>query len=338
MDLRSVASVLAIRTSLSEPAPVALGFELTHRCNLACRYCDRHAALPDEMEHDDLFGALAELWQLGMRSISLDGGEPLLHPHVGEIVEWLVNRGVVVRMNTNGLLIPAHLDVVRNLAKVKISLDGLQEVHDAVRGHHAWNRAIEGAIAARDAGVNVELTCVVGRHNASSVCKLLDLVAQLGLGVVFQPARDSLFLGRHDRVTYALDNPTVRNAFSRIEYAKLHGAPVLNGWASLRHFRRFPLDTPLPCAAGWINATLDPAGNLYSCGLLPRLDRSNNVVRLGAKQAFRRVQRAGCSQCWCARVVEENFAWGGRFDQMLPPVGMDPSPAVPPQVLPCPTG
>ena len=70
--------------------------------------------------------------------------------------------------------------------------------------------------------------------------------------------------------------------------------------------------------AGWINATMDPEGNLFHCGQVDRSDKSNNVVKLGAEQAFRRLRRVGCTQCWCARVVEENYAWGGRFDKSLP--------------------
>jgi glycosyltransferase involved in cell wall biosynthesis len=41
-------------------------------------------------------------------------------------------------------------------------------------------------------------------------------------------------------------------------------------------------------------------------------------VRLGAEEAFRRLQRVGCAQCWCARVVEENYAWGGQLQKSLP--------------------
>jgi len=320
MDPQMITRVLAIRTSLSKPAPLAVGYELTHRCNLDCRYCDRHAPLAHELGHDDIFAALEGLRRIGMRSISLDGGEPLLHPHVAEIVDWLVAHGIVVRMNSNGLLVTSRLDVVRRLAKLKISLDGPKAVNDSVRGRHAWNRAVEAAIAARDVGVPVEFTCVVGRHNASSASDLIELVGKLGFGVVFQPARESLFVGGHERAGYALANHEVRNALCRIEYHKLHGGPVLNGWSSLRHFRTFPADTALPCAAGWINATLDPEGNLFHCGLVPRHDRSNNIVRLGAEKAFRCLSRQGCSQCWCARVVEENYAWGGRLDQMIPPL------------------
>lgn len=334
MDPQMIARVLAIRTSLSRPAPLAVGYEVTHRCNLDCRYCDRHAPLPHELSHDEIFAALEGLHRIGMRSISLDGGEPLIHPHIAEIVDWLVAHGVVVRMNSNGLLVTSRMDIVRRLAKLKISLDGTKAVNDQVRGKHAWNRAIEAAIAARDVGVPAEFTCVVGRHNASSASGLIELVGKLGFGVIFQPARESLFVGGHERAGYALANHEVCNALSRIEYHKLHGAPVLNGWSSLRHFRNFPADTSLPCAAGWINATLDPEGNLFHCGLVPRVDRSNNVIRLGAEQAFMRLSRRGCRQCWCARVVEENYAWGGRLDQMIPALAAIEVPR-PPREAPC---
>jgi hypothetical protein len=93
---------------------------------------------------------------------------------------------------------------------------------------------------------------------------------------------------------------------------------VANRWSSLRHFRSFPDETRIPCAAGWINATLDPEGNLHHCGQVNRDGPKHNVIELGVMKAFERLERRGCSQCWCARVVEENWAWGGRLDRMLP--------------------
>jgi len=309
-------------------SPIAVGFELTHLCNLACSYCDRHTPLPKEMTLAQILIALEGLRRVGMREISLDGGEPLAHKHVAAIVDWLVERDIVVRMNTNGILVRRKAYVVRKLAKVKISLDGPPLVHDAVRGVRAFERAIDGAKAARELGVPVEFTCVVGRHNAHAIDELIALVSELGFSIIFQPARDSLFL---DDTTgpgsqFRLDGKAIQQAFGRIAAHKHDGAPVLNGWASLRHFQGFPEERELPCAAGWINATLDPEGNLYHCGQVSRRDKSNNVVELGVETAFARLTRQGCSQCWCARVVEENYAWGGRFDMALP---MRPAPAEP---------
>jgi len=318
MKLATLLSIAEVR-AFQSPKPIAVGFELTHLCNLSCEYCDRHTRLPEEMTFEQITAALDGLRRMGMREISLDGGEPLAHPRVADVVTWLTGRGIVTRMNTNGILVRRKADVVRHLAKVKISLDGPPNVHDAARGHRAFERAVDGARAARELGVPVEFTCVVGRHNQDAIDELILLVTELGIPIIFQPIRESLFLGESGPGrAFQLDVAGIRAAFQRIEHHKRTGGPVLNGWASLRHFRGFPDDTPIPCAAGWINVTMDPEGNLFHCGQVNRGDKSNNVVRLGADAAFQRLNRTGCAQCWCARVVEENYAWGGRFDKSLP--------------------
>ncbi|MHB9004685.1 MAG: hypothetical protein ACYC6C_11595, partial [Coriobacteriia bacterium] len=96
-----------------------------------------------------------------------------------------------------------------------------------------------------------------------------------------------------------------------------------NRWASLRHFRSYPRDNRLPCAAGRINATLDPYGFLFPCGQSPRVGAGLSVVQHGVRGAFARLPRSGCAQCWCARVVEENYAWGGQLGAFLPPDSND---------------
>jgi len=312
--------------------PVAVGFEVTHRCNLACAYCDRHQPLANEMSLANILTALSGLKVLGMREISLDGGEALAHPHVEAISEWLEANGIVTRLNSNGILIPRRQNVVRRCAKVKISLDGPESVHDAARGSGAYRRAVNGALTARELGVPVEFTCVLGRHNAHAVDSLMDIANRLEIGVIFQPARDSLFIdGAQHTGDFRLTKLELKRAMLTVENHKRNGTKVLNHWSSLRHFRHFPKDKALPCAAGYINVTMDPEGTLYHCAQISRADKTCNVVTLGVEAAFKRLTRGGCSQCWCARVVEENYAWGGRFDKFLP---LSEGASIPPPKLP----
>jgi MoaA/NifB/PqqE/SkfB family radical SAM enzyme len=94
------------------------------------------------MSKDDILAALDGLYRLGMRAVSLDGSEPLVHEHIDTIVGWLSDRGVLLRINTNGVLIPRHQVAIMHMAKVKISLDGPGSVHDAVCGHGSFDRAV----------------------------------------------------------------------------------------------------------------------------------------------------------------------------------------------------
>ena len=310
---------VALARLFAIPTPVAVGYEVTHLCNLSCGYCDRHRPMQKEMSLEQIITALEGLERLGMREISLDGGEALAHREIAAISEWLEANRIVTRLNSNGILIPRRMEIVKRCAKVKISLDGPESVHDLARGVGAYHRAINGALVCRELGVPVEFTCVLGRHNAHAVDALMDIANRLEIGVIFQPARDSLFIDANTKKSdYRLTKVELRRALLQVEHHKRIGSKVANRWSSLRHFRSFPKDKALPCAAGWINLTMDPEGTLYHCGQVRRDDHSCNVVELGVRAAFERLTRGGCSQCWCARVVEENYAWGGRFDRFLP--------------------
>ncbi len=320
MQLSTMARATRARLG-GRPAPMSLTYEVTHRCNLKCRYCDRRTAMPNEMGLEDIFPVLESLVQLGTRYVSLDGGEPLLHPQIKDIVELLVDRGVTVAMNSNGILVPRRLPTVRLLSKLKISFDGPADRHDAMRGEGAHRRAVAGVRAAQRAGTRVELTCTVGRHNHDVVDQIVAEAEALGASVVFQPAGNSLYLGSHrDGSEFVLEPAEARRAMSRVERLKGCGRAVANGWSSLRHFRRWPEDTVLPCAAGRVTATLDPEGVLFPCDQANRDDRGNSAAWLGAWEAFRRLDRRGCPRCWCARIVESNYAWGLRLDRTLPPL------------------
>src|SRR5579864_9213843 len=92
-----------------KPYPLSLTYEVSWRCNLVCGYCDRHTPMRRELTREQIFRALAEFRDLGMRIANLDGGEALLHPNVEEMVDWLTGQGITVTMHTNGLLIPKKL-------------------------------------------------------------------------------------------------------------------------------------------------------------------------------------------------------------------------------------
>lgn len=304
-----------------KPYPLALTYELSWLCNLSCGYCDRHTPMAHELPREAIFKALEEFIGLGMRLTNLDGGEALLHRNVDEIVEWLTRRGITVSMHSNGIMIPNKIETVRKLSNVKISLDGPRENHDAMRGTGSFDKAMTGAKAAKAVGVDVAFTCTVGKHNWGTIDELIATAEGLDIPVIFQPAMNSLFLQTdRDGSPWQLDAQTIRGAFARIEQIKRRSNAVGNAWTSLRHFRTFPSDTKPPCAAGWVMATMDPEGVLFPCGQVNRSDRSNNVARLGAQAAFMNLNRDGCSQCWCARLVEGNYKWGMRVDRMLPPL------------------
>lgn len=83
-------------------------YELTSRCNLNCEYCYNDSGIhrTEEMDLHEVQKIVDTLIVgYGLKSITLSGGEPLLHPDFLDIVEFLVSRNVKVFLITNGTLL-----------------------------------------------------------------------------------------------------------------------------------------------------------------------------------------------------------------------------------------
>lgn len=72
-------------------------------CNLKCSYCDtRYGCEGNGYAVMSIAGIVEECNRLGVRSITLTGGEPLIHPGVKGLVEALLAEGYWVNIETNG--------------------------------------------------------------------------------------------------------------------------------------------------------------------------------------------------------------------------------------------
>ncbi len=89
-----------------ERFPLVLMLEPLFRCNLACAGCGKIQypahILKSNLSPEDCFKAADEC---GAPIVNLPGGEPLMHPQIGEIVEGLVARKKYVYLCSNGLLL-----------------------------------------------------------------------------------------------------------------------------------------------------------------------------------------------------------------------------------------
>jgi len=125
------ATTRAPRDQLGRPLGV-LRLSLTARCNLSCPYC-----LPDGQEPEGLLTLAQRLRlinaavALGVRSLRLTGGEPLLHGQLEELiaaVQPLRQRGLrEIALTSNGaLLSAARARALRaaGLNRITLSLDG----------------------------------------------------------------------------------------------------------------------------------------------------------------------------------------------------------------------
>jgi radical SAM protein with 4Fe4S-binding SPASM domain len=133
--------------------PVYVVWELTLACDQRCGHCGSRAGKKrsGELGLDECRRVIDELAALGTREITLIGGEAYLHPDWVEIVRSISARGITCTLQTGGRgLSEEALDeaIAAGLSSVGVSIDGPDDVHDALRGGRGSAQAAWRTLAA----------------------------------------------------------------------------------------------------------------------------------------------------------------------------------------------
>jgi len=173
--------------------PITLMLEPLFRCNLACSGCGKiqHPVeiLRKHLTPEECFRAAEEC---GAPIVAIPGGEPLLHPQIGEIVAGLVARKKFVYLCTNAIRLEQSLDkfTPSEYLTFSIHLDGLEEEHDHAVDRKGIFQVAVGAIkAAKARGFRVTTnTTVFEGTPAHRVQEFFDFVSALGTdGMMVSP-------------------------------------------------------------------------------------------------------------------------------------------------------
>jgi len=168
---------------------------VTNRCNLRCRMCsigqqDRGAAgLSDHLLVDGELGVgawAALLGRLGADRVHIVGVEPLLYARLDDLLAAL-RPGRSLAVTTNGWLLAKWFDALRRfVADTTVSLDGLAETHDAIRGAAgSFARAMEGLVRLREAGARVRVSFAITPDNVADMRPLHAMLEARGIPIVF---------------------------------------------------------------------------------------------------------------------------------------------------------
>lgn len=170
-------------------------FYLTEGCNLRCRHC---WIAPKYQTGDNSYPALdLDLFKsiidqakpLGLTGVKLTGGEPLLHPEIHEILEYIRTEDLRLMLETNGVLCTPQL--ARKMAGCKnpfvsVSLDGADfETHEWVRGvEGSFQAALKGIRNLVEAGFRPQVIMTIMRHNKDQMKSVVRLAERSGAGSV----------------------------------------------------------------------------------------------------------------------------------------------------------
>jgi radical SAM protein with 4Fe4S-binding SPASM domain len=175
------------RASDARYRPIYAVWEITLACDLACRHCGSRAGRdrPDELSTEECLDLVDQMADLGVREVSLIGGEAYLRDDWVQIVRRIRERGMTALMTTGGRgLTPERCRAAADagLQSVSVSVDGLEETHDrlrAVKGSH--RSAFEAFRNLREAGIRVSANTQINRLSMPEMPAILESIIEAGI-------------------------------------------------------------------------------------------------------------------------------------------------------------
>jgi radical SAM protein with 4Fe4S-binding SPASM domain len=162
-----------------DPSLRYLQLHITERCNLECSHCYLGEKEQRDLEIDLIEKALKEFSPNGMK-VLLTGGEALLHRSFWKVVELASSYPVRLELLSNGTLITEV--VAKRLSKyihsIQISLDGMKEGHEHLRGKNCFEKTVEGIKNASKV-LDVNIATMIHKENTSEFDEMDGFVKSL---------------------------------------------------------------------------------------------------------------------------------------------------------------
>ncbi|MCA9130455.1 MAG: radical SAM protein [Planctomycetales bacterium] len=283
--------------------------EITDGCNLTCPMCYAGSAPGRQAKSvDDIKRAIDALVAAEGRAevIQLSGGEPTLHPHLLEIVDYALKQPVdYVMINTNGIRLAHDVPLVAALAEHRSRLEIYFQFDSLDDGQVAALRGQTGLVEIKlkalerlaAAQLNVTLVATLqGGVNESAAADLLDFASNRPevTGLSFQPATYS---GRYvlpEQLEKRITFPDVIDSIA---------ADSRNEFAAEDFF-------PLPCAhpnCHWLSLAVRDASKLRPITKLVDVKQNLDLLANGIsftrgdcqKLAQQVISRMACGESGC---------------------------------------
>ncbi len=306
--------------------PLFIILVTNNTCNLKCTYCYGKYGQKDnyrDFSTIELLRILDELKDLGMRLLTMHGGESLLRKDIGEIINYAKLKGFYISFNTNGYMVPARIDDLKCLDAVVVSLDGNEVNNDKNRGKGCFNKAMEAIDLLIKNNIPVVISATMTKDNVSDIELLGQLAKEKKSSVQFSILYNEEDL-KDSCEDVVLKDHEIRAIVQKILDAKNKGLPVFYSdnvlkvainWPNLynskgyfiqEEYKSFKKNKLISCYHGKLKYYLDADGRVVTCWA-HNIKDAPNIRSLGVTGAIKKCRDNNkCMYCAFLSNNEQN--------------------------------
>ncbi len=312
--------------------PFLLQFSITNACNLKCKYCyaKYYERKQKDLSKDQIFKIIDEVWALGTIRINLVGGEPLLRKDIGEIINYIKQKGMECALTSNGLLVEKKIDEIKSLDNLCLSLDGDREANDYNRGKGTYDKIISAIDIAKKHNIKTQVSSVLTTQTIKSLDSFIDLAKSKGFLIGFTTPISQTSSGETKPIENSAKDEELKQGIRKLIQIKEKGGPVLFSNESYIYALKWPYEYTkdkiigekpgfkIPkCYAGRYWGIIDVNGDIYPCPALVDVIQPANCLELGFKKAWKIASQHNCYTCHFPCNNEFNFMFGLNYKVLL---------------------
>ena len=308
-------------------SPMNLTLSVSFSCNSRCETCNVYNRNSPELslaEWTKIFQSLKKtpFW------VTVSGGEPFLYKDIEALVGSLYDncRPSIINIPTNGLLFERIPIIVEQIAGhciksqivINLSIDEIEERHDAIRGVPGnYSKALKtyAALKAIDApNLTVGLHTVISRLNAQRIPQIYEhlrgLMPDSYVTEIAEERAELGTIGAEITPEYNLYADAVDSLMERMRNDHFSRIGRITRAFRLQHYQLVKTILKekrqvIPCYAGIASAQIAPSGDVWMCCIkaesIGNLKKANyDFTKVWtSKKAWQSRQRIKKKECHC---------------------------------------
>ena len=268
---------------------------VTYHCNSRCVMCNiwkedySDGVLASRLvtldEYRTLFSDPQYFSQL--REVGITGGEPFLRPDMDEIVRFFLKTfpGLSMGITTNAFTTKLITDAVGRILDghdlaahgqslgISLSIDGVGEVHDEIRGvPGAYDRVLETleSLKKNFPQLHYGLSLTLLDSNYEQVWPVYQVAKERGVALSFRFAQTSGSFYLNDEMAFQWTEDILQNVESQVERIHAESDQLDNFfYNNMVNYQAQPREL-MPCYSGRHSFFLDPYGEVFPCILVEK--------------------------------------------------------------------
>jgi len=258
--------------------------DLIASCNLRCLHCRAAAGFDNqtELSLEKFKEILEDAKELGVKTITLSGGEPFLKKDIFEFIKLAKKKGFILRVQSNVILLDENK--IKKLQELNVDyvgtgIDGLEKNHDRLRNKKgSFKKVVENISLLKKHGIKTHVEFTATQFNFKDFEKVMKLCEKLGVYDVM--TRAVIPAGRGKDFEFSLSKEQYKEFLKKVIVTQ-------NSNINVKLYCQDPISISLNekrakeikkkyegvniiggCSAGINMIYISPTGNVYPCSFL----------------------------------------------------------------------